>query len=178
MKKNNLALIIILLSVSFACKPKVSFQKVTTFYGIVNSSFTSFHDISQKAVDFETDALLKVKADNNAVIDTKRMRLLIDSARQASQSRLAMLKSVHEIDSEITLKNKALIYDELFYSAYNYEFRTALEVFESNKDKKFEIISDILKPKFLKIKEAELAYKEADKAFQEKYDIKFVEPLH
>lgn len=125
----------------------------------------------QDFIDELQNAIYNIKEDNNFKVDINELTNLMDTAKVLNDSRITMIKSVVEYDNEIQFKNKSLHDAMLFDSAYNNEFKNAIDILASNNANKFQTIMATLLPRLKKIKEAQMVTENAKNDMQTKYNI-------
>jgi hypothetical protein len=124
--------------------------------------------------DFFDEAAVKLKEvrDNkDAIVDTKNLEELLESAKSASESRLSMIDSTEEVDDEIKYKEKALKYVTLLNSLYKNEMVQFVTILKSNAGDRFEKCKTLLYERMNEMKEQQLACKEAEQEVIDKYNI-------
>jgi hypothetical protein len=141
------------------------------FFNATENYYLESKNALQNLVDKLKDAILLVHSDKNAKVDTKELRILLDSAKRSISIRIAKLNKLKEVDEEIGLKKKELAYLALFDSAYNNQIKEGIEIFDSKSKNRDVDAANKMKPVFLKIKEAELVFKKANQDFIDKYKI-------
>ena len=141
-------------------------------FGRVHSINIATFKEQQEFINQLTVAIVAVKDNNAYSVKTKELLQLLDSAKVTNDSRIKLLNNIKQVDDDIKFKDKSLYYAMLFDTAFNNEFKIAINILASNKENKFEIIKQQVYPTLLKIKEAEEAFKKADNEMQLKYNIK------
>ena len=173
----NFLILLILQTFLFSCHQKVDSVKINQFAKTIHDyTHGQIKSSQQEFVDKLTENLRSLQQNNDAVIDTKQLRELLDTAKQANQLSFQHIKSTIEIDKEINLRQKALDENELFKSLYENEFPKTIEIMESKDKNKLEEISKLLtEKKEEEIKKIQSDAKEADYEFTNKYNISFPE---
>jgi hypothetical protein len=115
----------------------------------------------------------RIQQNNNAIIDTKTLRQLLDKAKQANQVSTDHIRNTTEIDKEINLRQKALDENELFKSLYENEFDKIISAIQNKDPGKLNNAMHSLSAKEDQIKNIQNASREADKEFTNKYNISF-----
>lgn len=141
-------------------------------FGRVHSVNIATFKEQQDFINQLSVAIVAVKDNKAYNVNTKELLQLLDSAKVTNDSRINLLNNIKQVDNDIKFKDKSLYYAMLFDTAFNKEFKTAINILASNKENKFELIKQQVYPTILKIKEAEEAFKKADNDMQLKYNIK------
>lgn len=171
MKKINLIIFFLVGILFFSCKESQDLGKVAESYGYIHSSFAFTEKIQQKFLDKSTEALRKIIADKNVVIDTKELSILLDSAKLANQNRLPLINQADEIDQDIKYKEKVLRYVNFLDTLYNNEFKEFIQILAIEGENRGENISKLLTPKMLKLEELGKACNLAGEEIRSKYNI-------
>jgi hypothetical protein len=173
----NFIILLILQTFLFSCQQKVDSAKTKQFAQTIHDyTHGQIKGSQQGFVDKLTENLQSLQQNNDAVIDTKELRELLDKAKQANQLSFQHIKNTTEIDNEINLRQKALDENDLFKSLYENEFTKTIEILESKDKNKLEEISKLLTDKKEEeIKKVQSDAKEADYEFTNKYNISFPE---
>src|SRR5438045_351808 len=102
-----------------SCEQKADTEKTKQFAQTIHDyTHFQFKAAPQKFVDTLMEALNRIQQNNKTIIDTKRLRQLLDKAKQANQVSTEHIRNTTEIDNEINLRQKALDENELFKSLY------------------------------------------------------------
>ena len=162
----------------FSCQnKKADHEKAKQFVTIINDNTSGeIKAVQQECVNKMTEALRSLKENDNAKIDTRQLRELLDRAKKANHLTFSAIIKTQEVDDEINLKQKALDETELFRSLYENELPKLLEAFESNGHNKFAKLTEsanLLASREQEIRKIQSAYKEAGDEFINKYDINF-----
>ena len=173
----NFLILLILQSFLFSCHQKVDSVKINQFAKTIHDyTHGQIKASQQEFVDKLTENLQSLQQNNDAIIDTKQLRELLDNAKKANQLSFQHIKSTIEIDKEINLRQKAIDENELFKSLYENEFPKTIAFMESNGKNKLDKISKLLtEKKQEEIKKIQSASKEADYEFTNKYNISYPE---
>jgi hypothetical protein len=155
-----------------------SSAEAQAFKTTIENYFLESKKTLQNIVDKFTKDILVVTNDTNAKVDTKGLRILLDSARNALSVRIDKLEKLTEVDEEIGVKRKEIIYLKLFDSAFKNEFYECINLLDSNNDVRHVQIPNKMEPILLKIKEAELVLLQANKDFIKKYNLANSEALN
>lgn len=160
-----------------SCSQKPDTNAVLDFYGKMQAAMLFYKDEQQNFINKTTDAINDLQYDR--VVDTKTLRLLLDTAKMAMQSRRETVDTLKEIDEEIGYKQKMINYIDTFSSAYNHEFPDFITMLESDKPKgeKVVYLTEKLKSKLLRIQECETEVKNAKEAMLSKYKLDGVDEM-
>jgi hypothetical protein len=169
--KRVLSFLVVLAVASPSCKSRVTDSRVTNSFGTIQASFFLFHSIQEKFIDEATDAVHDIGEGRK--VDVTELKLLLDSSIKANESRLKIVRQAEEADAAIGYRQKVINYLELFNSAFKNEFRQFITVVSCDMTviEKTDWFSTRLKPKLLKLKEAEIAVLEAKEQMMAKYDL-------
>lgn len=168
-----LQILILLLSL-FSCQQKPDTEKIKQFAQTLHT-YTGFQTkaTQQAFVNKMTETFNIVKENNNAKIDTKELRDLLEKAKQANQTSFNEINNIQEVDNEINLKEKTLNTIELFRSLYQNEFSKTIEILESKESNKIEKAGQLFTGKEDEVNKVQTIAKEADEEFTNKYNISF-----
>lgn len=144
-------------------------------FGVIHAAMLLNKPASQKFIDKSLEAVLRVQEGDHASIDTRELRILLDSARKATRMQYELISNAKEHDQEIGLKRKALAYTQVFRSSLNNEFPHLIELIDSTKAPSPERMQDIMYNKLKEIKKAQIEYEEADAQYRSKYNVEFAE---
>lgn len=169
--RNSILLTLSLFIFLCSCgQTKVDTKKAFDFYDAVNAQISLNRPAQQKFIDKLTIAILAVKENNNAAIDTKELLILLEYSKSKNIEREKNIEGLVEFDNDINFKSKTLDYVKAFNHAYQYEFPKIIEIFADNKDNRFERAKDLLFPKLQLIKGKELEMKSSQNNFKTKYE--------
>jgi hypothetical protein len=159
----------------FACQQKADSEKAKQFAALVHTATTGSIRATQQAfIDKMTETLTTIKQDRSAIIDTKRLRELLNKAKEASNKSFVELSNITEVDNTINLKEKALAEIESNQSLYEHEFTSIVDALESNASDKMATLDKLIVAFSAKedaIKTARRNANEASYDFEKKYNI-------
>jgi hypothetical protein len=162
------SLLILLLS----CSQNSSKEEISVEYALVHSINIITYKKQQEFINKLTEAISKVKENNDFKPDTLELLQLLDSAKEINKTRVSTLKNVKQLDNEIRFKDKALTSSLQFDSAYDGPFKECINILASNKPNKLEFINETIIPTLERLQESANIGKQADIDFQRKYDLK------
>ena len=168
---------LIFLAISlFSCKSRSSSSRDTVeiakSYGIIHGAFATTKRIQEDFFAKATEALATIKYDQDAIVDTKQLRHLLDSAKVASRQRIEMLSLADEVDDEFMYKEKGLKYVSLLDTLYNNEFNQFADILDSKAKDRFQQCQTLLLRRMQDMKKAMYDCHDAGEAVREKYNIK------
>lgn len=166
--------LLLLLSVnSFFCKSKSSEKRdeVQLSYITIYTAFSVMEEIGEDVLLEANERMTEVKNDKGAIVDTRRLQELLDSAQMAGQLRLAILTSAQEVDDDIRFREKALKFATLLDKLNQNELVQIVEILNSNAEDRFEKCQTILFPGLKELKAQWVLCSEAEQEVKEKYDI-------
>jgi hypothetical protein len=141
------------------------------YYDSINFQINANRDLQQSLIDKATVAILTIKKDNTATIDTKSLQQLLDSAKKKNISRQHNIEKITEVDDDINYKGKVLDYVQHFNNFYDNEFKDFLVILNDKQQDRFTKGAALLMPKLKLIKEKEIEFKNAQEAFKSKYPV-------
>jgi hypothetical protein len=159
----------------FSCKQNTDASTVEEAYKRMYYSFVYTKNAQQKFIDTAAECINTRIRDTNASIDTKRLTVLLDSARIANQSRLPIINSTEEIDDDIKYKARVLKYINLLDTLYNNEFVDYINSLESKSAIRLNRTVEVLYPRLEKLQEIGEAVSISGEQIRTKYKIKFVD---
>jgi hypothetical protein len=172
----HFVLLSILTIILFSCQQKADTAKAKQFAQTIHDyTHFQFKASQQEFVDKLTEDLNRMQQNNNAMIDTKKLRELLNKAKQANQVSTEHIKNTTEIDNEINLRRKALDENELFKSLYENEFDKIITAIENKEPDKLNKAIHSLSAREDEIKKVQSASRQADDEFTKKYNISFPE---
>jgi hypothetical protein len=157
-----------------SCSGTQDVEKVAESYGFIHSSFVFSKEAQQKFIDKAAEALNAVKYNKDAVIETKELNQLLDSARLANQSRLPMINAAEEMDDDIKYKAKVSYYVTLLDTLYNNQFKDFIKILDSKSEDRFDRSSQLLLAPLKELDKAGKACSEAGEQIRSKYEIQVV----
>ncbi len=169
-------ILLFLISAIIAVSCKQSGNKTETFtarqyYDSISYYYNLTKEIHPKLIAEITQSLLAIKTNKNAIVDTKALQLLVDSAVEQNNSRIKIIEKIKEVDSDIDYKEKVLSYLKIFDSFYTNELQEYIRLAGKVNEDRFTIGSKLLTPKLLLIKEKQTDFENARDAFKEKYPL-------
>lgn len=167
-------LLVVISIATLSCKEKVKATdaEAAQFYTTIQQSFGASYEPQHLFMEKASEAVAKVKDDNNAVIDTKEIKAILFEAKKSSIDRMRIVQSVKEVDKSIDYKNLVAKSIDLFSKACDKEFKDFVELLDLKVDNKLDKLTQIVQQKLYEI---ETAAKEAEVAKDEliaKYHIK------
>ena len=167
-------LLMIAIFTQISCKEtkKADAKEVLVFYTTIQESFVKYYAPQHLFMEKASEALAKVGADNNAVIDTKELRETLQNAKLASYERMRMVGDVKEVDEGIGYKTAVAKSIDLFSKACDKEFKDFIDLLDLKVENKLDKLTQVVQ---LNLYEIETAAKDCEYAGNEliaKYDIK------
>jgi hypothetical protein len=150
---------------------RVETIQARAYFDSINFQINTNRDLQQSLIDNATVAILTVKEDKTATIDTKSLQQLLDSAKKKNFLRQQNIEKITEVDAEINYKGKVLDYVQHFNNLYDKEFKDFLVILNDKEQDRFAKGAAILMPKLKLIKEREIEFKNAQQAFKSKYPV-------
>lgn len=173
---NHFILLSALTIILFSCQRKTDTAKTKQFAQTIHDyTHFQFKTSQQEFVDKLTKDLNREQQNNGVIIDIKKLRQLLDRAKQANQSSNEHIRNTTEIDNEINLRQKALDENELFKSLYENEFEKIITAMENKEPDKLNKAIHSLSAREDDIKKVQSATRQADDEFTNKYNISFPE---
>ncbi len=172
MFKYILVAVISITTISCKEKVKATDAEAAQFYNTIQQSFGASYEPEHLFMEQASDAVAKVKADNNVVIDTKEIKAILFEAKKSSIDRMRIVQSVKEVDESIGYKTAVAKSIDLFSKACDKEFKDFVELLDMKVDNKLDKLTQIVQQKLYEI---ETAAKDAEAAKNEliaKYKIK------
>lgn len=159
-------LLIIIACSQISCKEKVNADPIeaAAFYATIQEAFGFKYEPQHLFLDKASEAVNKVSADNNAVIDTKELRELLMNAKRACTDRMRIVASVKEVDTDIDYKNKVGKSIDVFSKACDKEFKDFIDLLDLKVENKLDKLTQIVQPTLYAI---ETAAKDCDAAASE-----------
>jgi len=170
MRITTLFFISLLIFLSSCGQTSKDSRKAFEFYDLVNKQIALGKPEQQKFIDKMTASLLAVRDDKNAVINTKELQSLFDSAKKINFERQNNLEKISEFDSEINYKSVTMEYFKSYNGLYQDEMPKAISIFGEKSEDRFERVGKLLIPKLQITKQKELALKQAQQDFKAKYE--------
>jgi hypothetical protein len=150
---------------------RVETIQARAYFDSINFQINANRDLQQSLIDKATVAILTIKEDKAATIDTKSLQQLLDSAKKRNILRLQNIEKITEVDAGINYKGKVLDYVQHFNNFYEKEFKDFLVILNDKEQDRFAKGAAILMPKLKLIKEREIEFKNAQQAFKSKYPV-------
>ena len=116
---------------------------VTESYSLIVSSFNLTKDAHQKLIDRYSESLNAIKNDEDTLIDTKGLYILLDSAKLTNQKSSSMVNLAGEIN-DTKYKETALKYINLLDKLYNNELKKYIVVLANQSKDRYEKSSKLL----------------------------------
>lgn len=170
MRNSTSLTLLLLISFSSCGQTKADPKKAFEFYDAVNIQIALNKPTQQKFIDKMTMAILAVKENSAAAIDTKELLSLLKYSASKNLEREKNIENLVEVDDDINFKKKTLDYVKTFNDAYQNEFLVVIQIFADAKDNKFERAKDLLFSKLQLIKTKELEMKSSRITFKTKYE--------
>lgn len=167
----NLILFSLFFFVSFSSctQEKVDIQKALEFYEAINYQIGLKVAQQQKCIDELTKAILIVKENDDSLINTKGLEVLLKISTSINFAKKNSIENLTEFDTEINLKKKALDYYTSFIGAYKNEFPQLIHILSVPGKDRFERLHNLIFSKLKLIKEKEIVLKNAQEKFRAKY---------
>lgn len=157
------------------CKTKDEKKDITEVaksYGLIYTAFVTTKQVQNRFFGKATDLLGQVKYNNDVVIDTKELELLLDSATKANETQIGLINLAEEPDQSIRYKEKALRYIMMLKELYNNQFPQLITIFNSKEGNRFERSQKLILAKMSEMSKAMYECHDAGVELVEKYDIK------
>jgi len=169
--RNSILSSSLLLVLLYSCgQTKVDTKKAFAFFDAVNAQIILNKPEQQKFIDKLTAALLEVKENSKALIDTKELQSLLEYSKTKNIEREKNIEKLIEVDNDISYKQKTMDYVKAFNDAYQNEFPKCIQILVGEKDGRLETAGKLIYPKLKLIKEKEIEMKSAQNAFETKYE--------
>ncbi|MFY7963932.1 MAG: hypothetical protein ACOVO1_03455 [Chitinophagaceae bacterium] len=166
-------LLIILACSQISCKesPKADAKEVLIFYGTIEESFIKYYAPQHLFMQRATDAVNEIKANNDAVIDTKQLRIILADAKKACYERMRIVASVKEVDESIGYKNAVAKSIDVFSKACDKEFKHFIDLLDIKTENKLDKLTQIVQSKLYEIETAAKECESAANELKTKYNI-------
>ena len=151
---------------------KANPKDVVVFYNTIQESFNKYADPQHLLMEKASDAVNKIQADNNAIIDTKELRAILAEAKKASAARMAIVVAVKEVDATIDYKNKVINSINILNKAYDKEFKEYIDLLDVKTENKLDKLTQIMQPALYEIETAAKDCEVAGNNLATKYDFK------
>jgi hypothetical protein len=168
-------LLLLLIACSqISCKEKVNAdpKEVAIFYTTIQEAFGAKYEPQHLFLDKASEAVAKVNADNNAVIDTKELRESLLNAKKACTERMRIVASVKEVDTNIGYKNKVGKSIDVFSKACDKEFKDFIDLLDLKVENKLDKLTQIVQPTLYAIETAAKDCEAAGNELATKYALK------
>lgn len=166
-------LLIIIACTQVACKEskKADPKEVLVFYSTIEESFIKYYAPQHLFMERATEVVNEIKANNDAIIDTKELRTVLEDAKKSCYERMRIVASVKEVDESIGYKNAVAKSIDVFSKACDKEFKDFIDLLDLKTENKLDKLTQIVQPKLYEI---ETVAKECEAAGTElitKYNI-------
>ena len=146
--------------------------EVAKSFGLIYTAFITTKEVQNRFFGKATDLLGQIKYNNEALIDTKNLKLLLDSAKKANEIQINIISMAEEPDQSIGYKEKTLKYISKVKDLYNNQFPQLITILNSKAEGRFEKSQALLFEKMTEMSKAMHECHDAGVELREKYDIK------
>ena len=160
-----------ILIVFYSCtETNVDTTKAFNFFDSVNYQIGLNHAQQQSFIDQLNEAILSVRENKIASVDTKELEDLLRISTSINFRKVENIENLSEIDTDIKFKHKALEYYRTFNIAYKNEIPRVIKILALQTEDRFDRSKDLLFPKLKLIKEKEIEMVDSQKKFRAKYE--------
>src|SRR5438046_3190742 len=128
----------------FSCNEKKDTSEVIASYKTIRSAIYDANETQNNFFKKATELLGEVKDNKDAVVDTKGLKVLLDSAISSNDRETKTISLAKEPDDEIEYKQKALRFVYLLSDLYQNEFVRYISILNSNSENRFEDCKPLL----------------------------------
>jgi hypothetical protein len=161
-----------------SCTPDDKSLDITQSYEFIYSSFQLSKNAQEKFMESCSKFLDSIKFNEAAKVDTKRLTVLLDSAKYTNQNSLYFISLTKEIDI-MKYKSIAIKYINLLNSLYSNEFKEFIHILNTQSNDRYIKADQLLTSQQPELKKLSDEFRGAAKVVEEKYHIQnIVDSLH
>ena len=155
----------------FCCNEKKDTSEIIASYKTIRTALVDADDVQDSFFVKATQLLSQINDNKYATVDTKELKILLDSSITANDNETKIIYSVKEPDNKIKYREKSLTFVNLLNDLYQNQFKQFISILESKSGDRFEKSRAILYEKLLVWKQAKDDWKEANQEMRDKYSI-------
>jgi len=172
MKYLNILFVAFVFICASCSKAKVNSDKSFPFFDSLTTALKFNKTEQQLFINALTDALVKLKNDENADIDVSGLEAMLEKIRPENIKREKNIEAITEFDNDIHFKAKALDYVNTFNRAYEIEIPTIIAILKEKSGNRFTRVQQILMPILSTMKQKEILLTTAEEDFRNRYESK------